>query len=103
MLACRSVRRAASEIRSRWFPELGWRAGALMLPSSMVPKVLLRRATHPSLERGRVAGNDPFHIRLEITGRCRVYRLEGEVEATRRLPQRDAEHDRRAETKGEDR
>src|SRR5438270_12698330 len=80
-------------IRSSRLAKLRRRAGSLMLPATVMPEVLLRCASYPSLEGCRIIGHDAIDVCLDIAGGCGIDGLEGEPEATTRLSERDAEDD----------
>jgi len=64
-----------------------------MLPATVVPEVLLGRASHPAFEGGRIVSDDTLDVGLEIARRRRIDRLEGETKASARLPDRGPEDD----------
>src|SRR5436190_2531409 len=72
-----------------------------MLPTSMVPEVLLRGGPYPALEHSRVFGNDTIDVGFKISCRRRIDRLEAEAESAAGLANRGAEDNRRAETQRE--
>src|SRR5580765_184391 len=74
-----------------------------MLPSPMMPQILLGRAADPALERGGVIGDDAVDVRLAVARVGDVDRLEAKPVLPRWRPERGAEDDRRAEAKREDR
>ena len=73
----------------------------MVLPATMMPKVLLGRLSNPALEYQRILGDDAVDVGLAIAGFSNFDRLEAQLIASRGLTQCDAEHDRGAEPEGE--
>src|SRR5690348_13841511 len=69
----------------------------------MMPEILLGCASYPALEHRGVLGDDAIDVRIDVAGRCRIDRLEGEAKAAGGLAERGAEYDRRAKSQREHR
>src|SRR5690348_9163516 len=73
-----------------------------MLPTPVMPEILLRRAFHPTLECRRVVGDDALDIDLEVSGGGGINRLEAQPKSAIGLTDCRTEDNWRAESQRED-
>src|SRR6185312_673426 len=83
--------------------QCAWRVGGLLLPTAVVPEVLLGRMANVPLENVGVRGNDRIYVVLEVSGFRDGNVLDQQVITAVRLAERGAEHERRVEAEREHR
>src|ERR1051325_2091930 len=86
----------------QWISELGRSVGLLMLPATLKPEVLLRRAAHPALQYGSVVGDDAIDVGVLVARLHDGDLFEADRKSTVRLSQRRDEDHRRTESPRKD-